>query len=443
MPERGPIRILYMEDDPGLGRLVQKRLEHVGYATDVALNGEEGLARYKAGAYDVVIVDQEMPIYSGLKVIQIMASKRELPPTIMLTGSGSEETAVEAMKLGAGDYIVKDMAGGYLDLLPPVVERVLSQHRLVEAKQRAEEALKESEARFRAVAQTAVDAIVSADSAGNIVFWNSGAKAMFGYDEEEVLGKPFSQLILDQAAGDSRRAKKAIGLTGEPCRERRIELMGLKKNGDEFPVELSLTSWEAKSGTFYTAIIRDISDRVEYEAKLARMALHDSLTGVYNRHYFNERIKEEIDRSRRYNHSIGFIMLDVDRFKEINDRFGHLQGDRVLKEVAKVLEKEVRETDIVIRYGGDEFLIVLPETNGEADTVIGRIRQALARQNEEEPIIEFPVTLGVGISHWRPGREKPLEEVLAEADRRMYQDKATRRKNIRREKVAHSAQRSG
>jgi diguanylate cyclase (GGDEF)-like protein len=116
-------------------------------------------------------------------------------------------------------------------------------------------------------------------------------------------------------------------------------------------------------------------------------------------------------------------MLDVNRFKEINDRFGHLQGDRVLKMVADVLKKEVRDTDFVIRYGGDEFLIVLPETSNEADAVVQRVREALARRNEEQPIVEFPVTLGAGISHCDPGFERPLEEILTDADRRMYQDK--------------------
>jgi diguanylate cyclase (GGDEF)-like protein/PAS domain S-box-containing protein len=163
--------------------------------------------------------------------------------------------------------------------------------------------------------------------------------------------------------------------------------------------------------------------RIRLQEALKEQAIHDALTGVYNRHFFNERIKEEVERSRRYSHPIAFIMLDVNRFKEINDRFGHLQGDRVLKMVADVLKKEVRDTDFVIRYGGDEFLIVLPETSNEADAVVQRVREALARRNEEQPIVEFPVTLGAGISHCDPGFERPLEEILTDADRRMYQDK--------------------
>jgi PAS domain S-box-containing protein len=139
MTESKQIRILYMEDDPGLARLVRKKLERVGYVVDVARDGEEGLAMYAVGSYDVVAMDQAMPVHDGLDVIRILASQAPLPPTIVVTGAGDEKTAVEAMKLGARDYIVKDVDGGYLELLPSVIERVLYQQRLVEENQRAEE----------------------------------------------------------------------------------------------------------------------------------------------------------------------------------------------------------------------------------------------------------------------------------------------------------------
>jgi signal transduction histidine kinase/DNA-binding response OmpR family regulator len=143
MSESESIRVLYMEDDLGLARLLQKRLQQAGYDVDVAPDGERGLAMYEDGAYDVVAVDQNMPVHSGLEVIRIMAARGALPPMIMVTGTGDEETAVEAMKLGAGDYIVKDVDGGYLELLPTVVQQVLHQRQLAEEKRRAVEALEQ------------------------------------------------------------------------------------------------------------------------------------------------------------------------------------------------------------------------------------------------------------------------------------------------------------
>jgi two-component system sensor histidine kinase/response regulator len=150
MAKTRPIRILYMEDDPGLARLFQRRLRRAGYIVDVARDGEEGLAMYTERFYDVVATDQAMPVHSGLEVIRILASQGPLPPTIMVTGTGSEQIAVEAMKLGASDYIVKDVDGGYLDLLPAVIDRVLQQQRLLEEKRQAEEALRKYAAELEA-----------------------------------------------------------------------------------------------------------------------------------------------------------------------------------------------------------------------------------------------------------------------------------------------------
>ena len=140
---KDPIHILYMEDDPALARLLQRKLERAGYVVDIASDGQEGLTMYQNGNYDLVTVDQNMPGHDGLDVIRILNSQGYLPPTIMITGSGNEKTAVEAMKLGAGDYIVKDIEGGYLELLPSVVQQVLRQRRLAEEKQEAVEALKQ------------------------------------------------------------------------------------------------------------------------------------------------------------------------------------------------------------------------------------------------------------------------------------------------------------
>src|SRR6266705_1491407 len=141
----GPlIRILVLEDDPGQARLAQRTLERAGYAVEVAGDGDTDLALYATGVYDVLMVDHQMPGTGGLEVLHILALRGALPPTIMVTGHGDEAVAVEAMKLGAGDYLVKDVEGRYLTLLPTVVARILHQKRLVEEKRQAEEALQKT-----------------------------------------------------------------------------------------------------------------------------------------------------------------------------------------------------------------------------------------------------------------------------------------------------------
>ncbi|MEJ2718009.1 MAG: sigma 54-interacting transcriptional regulator, partial [Deltaproteobacteria bacterium] len=136
------VRILCMEDDAGTARLLQKSLSRAGYVVDLAADGEQGLAMYEAGSYDVVCVDHKMPGKSGLEVIRALSARGTLPPTIMVTGEGDEAVAVEAMTLGASDYIIKDAQNRYLELMPSGIERALEKDHVLQEKRQAEEALK-------------------------------------------------------------------------------------------------------------------------------------------------------------------------------------------------------------------------------------------------------------------------------------------------------------
>jgi diguanylate cyclase (GGDEF)-like protein len=164
--------------------------------------------------------------------------------------------------------------------------------------------------------------------------------------------------------------------------------------------------------------------RIRLQKELEERATRDPLTGVYNRRYFIEVIAQEMSRSKRHDRPIGFLMVDVNRFKQINDQLGHVVGDKVLQEVAALLHGIVRGEDFVIRYGGDEFLIVLPETNGETRAVERRILEGLDRWNATDSgLLPFPLDLAIGEVHWLPGGSQSIEEALTVADRRMYEDK--------------------
>ena len=164
--------------------------------------------------------------------------------------------------------------------------------------------------------------------------------------------------------------------------------------------------------------------RIRLQKELKEQATRDPLTGVYNRRYFTEVVSQEVSRSKRHGRPIGFLMVDVNRFKQINDQLGHIVGDKVLQEVGALLQGVVRGEDFVIRYGGDEFLIVLPETNGETDVVETRILAALDRWNTASSgLLPFPLSLAIGEAHWLPQSSQSIEEALGEVDLRMYERK--------------------
>lgn len=285
--EPRPIRILYMEDDPGLARLVQKRLERAGYAVALARDGEEGLSMYAAGEYDVVAVDQAMPVYDGLQVIRILASRGPLPPTIMITGAGDERVAVEAMKLGASDYIVKDVDGGYLDLLPAVIERGRQQQRLVEEKRQADEALRELNATLEAqvVARTAEiqaerekseailrsvgDAIVMFDVEGRIQYVNSAFTTLTGYTAEEVLGQRAGSLTggeMSERVGQSLQLALAKGEVWQG------EATLRRKDGRTYDATITATPMRDASGNLvgHVSSHQDISRLKDLERSRVR-----------------------------------------------------------------------------------------------------------------------------------------------------------------------------
>jgi diguanylate cyclase (GGDEF)-like protein len=152
----------------------------------------------------------------------------------------------------------------------------------------------------------------------------------------------------------------------------------------------------------------------------------DPLTEIYNRRSLDEMATRYISRARRSHKPLTFLLVDVDRFKQVNTRFGHLTGDFVLAEIAALLKTSVRGSDAVVRYGGDEFLIILADTSAaDAGRVVHRAKNYLDEWNRAGHLSDFNITLSIGVSEWSDG--KTLDEILDTADREMYAEKAASR----------------
>jgi len=276
-------------------------LERDGYVVEEAQDGVRGLSAYERLRPDIVLLDVMMPALDGFETC---ARLRALPggdrtPVLMITALENAKSMSRALEVGANDYITKS--------LPHAVVRQRVR-RLLRAKQ-AEDALRDSEERFRAVVQTASDAITTIDSRGNIVFWNHAAEAIFGYVADEILGKPLTALMPERfRTAHQGRLERLVSGAKPRIIGKTIELSGLGKDGEEFPLELSLTTWETGEETFFTAIIRDITERKRTEEALRRA--HDELemrvqerTAELAR--ANEALRAEITERQRAEETLG------------------------------------------------------------------------------------------------------------------------------------------
>jgi len=161
------------------------------------------------------------------------------------------------------------------------------------------------------------------------------------------------------------------------------------------------------------------------------MSIRDELTKLYNRRYFNEVIEKEVSRAMRYETDLVLCMIDLDYFKKINDTYGHLAGDMTLSEIAAMLKKCVRETDTCCRYGGEEFIVIMTNTNIEgAEKVSERFRKMVAHRLFQYNSYKFHCTVSVGIAAYKPGVKQSSTELVEAADYALYKAKAQGRNGV-------------
>ncbi|TCV89662.1 sensor domain-containing diguanylate cyclase [Sulfurirhabdus autotrophica] len=355
-----------------------------------------------------------------------------------------------------------------LSLLAPILYvflfRPLIQH--IEEHKQINELLQANALNTEAILNNAFDGIVTIDENGIIQSFNSGAEKIFGFTSKELIGQSVNRLMPDAYRGAHDRNIANYLSTGKA----KIigvgrELPGQRKNGEVFSMDLALTEMNLMGKRQFVGTIRDISERKRSEQalkqaydeldkrvqertseltkvnvdleleiterkraekKLQQLATTDALTGITNRGQFDAILEKELVRAQRYHTPIYLIMFDIDHFKRVNDNFGHLIGDSVLVQLAKLVSEKIRLNDVFARWGGEEFVLLL--TGGD---MLGALRLAENLRMDIQSFV-FPevgrVTCSFGVAEF--AEADAIKDLVRRADMALYKAKANGRNRV-------------
>ncbi len=417
-----PLRVLLIEDSEDDALLVIRELQKGGY--DPIYERVETIEILRSALrekrWDVILCDYKLPTFDGLDVIELLKDTELDIPLIIVSGAIGEETAVEAMKAGANDYIMKDN----LYRLIPAIERELIEAGGRRERRLAEKQLKESNERFIALFDRSYDAVYIVDFEGMFVDANQVALNMLGYDKADIRCLSIASLLSED---DLSRGLKDFNEIVQAGFQKELSEYKLKRKDGTY------VTVETKGSIIYhdgqphsvLGIARDITKRKQAEEVLKTLSLKDDLTGLLNRRGFFTLAEQALKTAERMGSEMILIFGDLDNLKGINDTFGHKEGDQALVNTSQVLKETFRESDIIARIGGDEFAILAMnshETETSSEKLIKRFEQVL-NDHHLQTKRPFALSLTFGITCFNPQNPCSIDVLLAQADKIMYENK--------------------
>ena len=428
--EESPVRVIVADDDATMLFLVRQALEPSGYLIETVMDGQEAVQAFEREPADMVLLDVGMPRMDGLTACARIREHAEglYTPIAMVTSCDDLASIQRAYQVGATDFITK-----------PVLWPVFS-HRL-DYMLRASRVFKErvrDEGRHRALLEAVPDTILRLDSHGSILDAKlSGSEELVRLGAEQIVGRRLDEVYPADVA-------ERLGL------QLRRSLHTSTHQNCEFDQDVGDTKrfyearFVASAEDEAIVIVRDVTDRIEAQAQMHRLAYYDDLTGLPNRSQIRQRLENAISRAKRTSHEVAILFIDLDDFKRVNDTLGHEKGDLLLSEVAKRLQQAVRMTDAVgrvdettgpganvARFGGDEFLAVLSdiEDAGKAAVAVARRLAESLSQPIDLDGNEVTVSASVGIAT-SPTDGNEAMALLRKADLAMYHAKSSGRNNF-------------
>jgi two-component system cell cycle response regulator len=464
-------RKILIVDDELLVREILKDSLKIRYDVIEGCNGEDAIAQVAIHKPDLIIMDVEMPGSNGIDICRGLKGRMETRsiPVILLTSCSKKEDIILGLEAGADDYITKPMYP------PEVLARVDAhlrskgyyaelEHRdlllLLELSE-AMTALRNPMKILRLIVEKMSDAIdisrcsiVSVSGTGDLIVKASSDLK----DEVEIILEQIKYPEIIKAI-ETRKPVVVNDIKSDPLMKSVQEyLEGIEFNSI---IVVPIIKKENVIGTFFlrtTSSLKDgITERIyklcqlvanisanalenatlfesmkTAQEYLGEMSIRDGLTRLYNHRHFYNRLDEEFSRAIRYNTPLSLIFFDIDDFKMVNDTCGHTQGDEVLRQIGRIIKNVVRESDIAARYGGDEFVVLLPNTTADGALDLANRLQSIIRELTFEDLKVEKVTTSTGVATFSSGNVQSFDQFVQLADGAMYISKVQGKNRVSR-----------
>ncbi|MBF0316918.1 MAG: diguanylate cyclase [Nitrospirae bacterium] len=389
---------------------------------------DEAVSALQRQRYDVLLIDYRLGAHSGLELIDHVKAVGAHSSMVLLTGLGDEELAVTAMKKGVRDYLNKNRLSA--ELIRTTIVNAVTLSEAYYLRSLAEDALKRSEANYRELVTLLPVIVVELSVSGIPTLVNDYIKSITGYDKEEfILANDWQEILPVCTDGAFEDFKNRL-LKGDIKNE---QLRVKAKDGSTKTLSLNARGRHNVNPVNQTelssiiCIYNDITESVELRERLHTQSIMDELTGLYNRRGFYTLAAQQIKLANRYERSMLLFFLDLDGMKTINDNYGHKAGDRALVEVAHIMRETFRESDVIGRTGGDEFIVLVPDMDIIDESVIrARLQENIDTFNDKSDA-PFDLSISVGVIRYSHENPMELDELIAKADSLMYAEKSKKK----------------
>lgn len=397
------ISVLYVEDENDVREFTSKLLGSLLKKVYVAQNGLEGLELYKENQNDIdlIISDINMPKMNGLDMCeQIRKIKNEMP--LVITSAHNDTNFLrKAIEVGVNTYAMKPIdLYQLIESIIKAMEPILLKRKLIELNLSLESKIEQEVSKIKSILD-AQDNIIIVTHNENITNVNKKFLDFFeikDFDDFTSSGKNIFDFFQEEFGFITKEKinKQESWIQYIKDLHEIDRIVKIKNSSNEEKIFAINVDFYENKDNYYVFSLTDITKLKEKSNLLEYQASHDKLTGLFNRNRFDELYSKEIKRAKRYENNLSIILFDIDDFKNVNDNYGHQIGDEVLIEISKILLNNVREPDICVRWGGEEFLILLPQTNLEgAKAVAEKIRVTII----EKPLTEknLPISASFGV----------------------------------------------